>query len=222
MGRHDGAMDDAALNRLVHAVIVDLPQPFLEWPGGWPDQIEAALIDAVLSIRAKYGQPHNGVRGAVAQYRGAQEGPLNSLQRLAGYEDAELQALLGIKQETSGRSKASAIIEAARALGAQGVEQAADLDVSKHKKAYVSVHGLGPVTWEYFTMLMGKPGVKADRWIIRWVSDAVGRSDDQLSSAETRALLVEAHEQLKVSMGDATPSLTQLDHAIWSHARRRT
>lgn len=215
-----GIMDPEAVDRLLHAINNELPRPFIEWPGGWPHEIEAALIDAVLSIRARYGQSHNGVRGSIGRYRKEHQDPLDSLGRLATYEEEDLQAVLGVKQRTSGRSKAGAIIEAAQALKDLGVEQASQVDPVLHKGAYVSVHGLGWVTWEYFTMLLGKPGVKADTWIVRWVSHALGRTDDHVSSHEARELLHEAHNQMEATGKFETPSLTQLDHAIWSHARR--
>jgi hypothetical protein len=37
------------------------------------------------------------------------------------------------------------------------------------------LRGLGPVTWDYFLMLLGTPGVKADTWIVRFAADALGR-----------------------------------------------
>lgn len=213
-------MDQQAVDRLLHAINNELPQPFIEWPGGWPNEIEAALIDAVLSIRAQYGQRHNGVRGAIGRYRKKHQSPLDSLSRLATYEDEGLQTVLGVRQRTSGRSKTGTIIEAAQALKDLGVEQASQVDPVLHKGAYVSVHGLGWVTWEYFTMLLGKPGVKADTWIVRWVSHALGRTADHVSSHEARELLHETHSRTETTAGEDTPSLTQLDHAIWSHARR--
>ena len=51
-----------------------LPGDWPEWPGGWPGKVEAALIDAVLSIRATYGQSHNGVRGAIQRWQAARDG----------------------------------------------------------------------------------------------------------------------------------------------------
>ncbi len=60
-------------------------------------------------------------------------------------------------------------------------------------------------------MLVGRPGVKADTWITRFVGDAVGRPVD---SATAGRLVRQAAERLDVSP-------THLDHAIWSHARRR-
>ncbi|MBW8172942.1 hypothetical protein K0651_07765 [Ornithinimicrobium sp. Arc0846-15] len=212
-------MDKESVDLLVAAIDNELPQPLKEYPGGWPDEIEAALIDAVLTIRAKYGQPHNGVRGAVARYRDhVGVWSLDSLSRLADYDQEELAGLLGA-QRTSGRSKSSAIIEAAQNLRTAGVETASDLtqNNAQYMKHYVRVHGLGKVTWEYFTMLVGKPGVKADRWIVRWVAATLGRK--RVSSEEARELIVAAQEQMHQDSPETAPALTQLDHAIWDHVR---
>ena len=207
-------MSDFDISTLVQFVQSELPRDsWKPWPGGWPDQVEVALIDAVLSIAAQYGTPENGVRGAVSRYREAvgTDRP-NDLTRLAAYDPAELQVILN-DQKVSGRTKASVIVEAAQNLLAAGVKSAADVDPHDpaQKRAYIDVHGLGPVTWEYFGMLLGKPGVKADRWILRFVNRGLGRD---LTSAEARSLLHTVADRL-----DAAP--TELDHAIWAHERQR-
>lgn len=208
------------VDALRKAIEEKLPQPWSEWPGGYPDEIEIALLDAVLSIRASYGRRHNGVRGTTARYReSVGGGQLDDLTRLAGYDAESLATILQNDQQTSGRSKASAAIEAASNLVTAGVKHAADLDPDAHKRAYTSVHGLGKVTWEYFTMLLGKPGVKADTWVTRWVSEQVGRS---LTSDEAGALVREAAGRLDDAPGAASPLLTRLDHQIWLTARGRS
>lgn len=158
---------------LVAAVEKELPEERAVWPGGWPDQIEAALIDAVRSIRAEYGRAHNGVRGAVGQWR---------THRGTDRPD-DLTVLAATDPESMGQ-----------------------------KLAYTDVVGLGDVTWEYFLMLLGKPGVKADVWIVRFVSKAVGRTT---SSPETRDLV-------KAAAAELGTDPTALDHAIWSHQRGRS
>lgn len=93
-----------------------------------------------------------------------------------------------------------------------GLIHAADLNVEcpDQKKAYSSVRGFGPVTWEYFTMLLGQPGVKADTWIRRYVSPTNG---PKVSYPYARDLVKAAAESLGVTA-------TELDHAIWDFARR--
>lgn len=205
-------MTDDEVQTLVAVVRKELPDDWAAWPGGWPDQIEAALIDAVLSIRAQYGQEHNGVRGAVRQWRdhrGTQRP--DDLTVLAATDPVVLAGIVGKQKLSGGASKAEAIVEAARNLSNLGVRHAADVDPDStgHKLAYTDVTGLGEFTWDYFLMLLGKPGVKADRWIVRFVSRALGRTT---SSDDTRDLVKAAAVELGV---DATA----LDHAIWSHHR---
>ena len=214
-------MSRVEVERLKKAITDTLPEPWAEWPGGWPDEVEAALIDAVLSIRANYGSSSStGVRGAVRRYRDeVGGGPLNDLARLAAYSPAQLESVLKNQQKTSGVSKAQAITEAANALIAAGVTKAEHVSPEDHRSAYTRVQGLGKVTWEYFTMLLGHPGIKADTWITRWVSDAVG-ADRQLTSAHANELLKQAATELGIDAGGAErPNLTQLDHAIWKVAR---
>ncbi len=198
---------------IVDAVSRRLPPQWAQWGGGWPDQIEAALIDAVLSIRNRYGKkPTSGVRGAVQRYQNDRSGEtLDDLDALAAYDTAQLQAILTNRQKTGGVPKSAAIITAASALTAAGVHTARDLDPDSlvHRRAYCNVHGLGPVTWTYFTMLLGQPGVKADTWIVRFVTDALS-SPHPVPSKQAEALVTAAAEQLEVSP-------TALDHAIWRH-----
>ncbi|MFJ2509347.1 hypothetical protein [Arthrobacter citreus] len=200
------------VEQLVDFINAELPrETWTPWPGGWPNQIEAALIDAVLSIGARYGSDANGVRGAVRRYRSAvgSERP-DDLSRLANQDPEILQGILN-DQRISGRTKASAIVEAAGNLLQIGVKTAADLNPQDpvQKRAYVSVHGLGWVTWEYLGMLLGKPGIKADRWVVRFVMRALGR---EVSATDAKSLLVDAAGALS-----ATP--TALDHAVWSYER---
>ncbi|MGY2001687.1 hypothetical protein [Blastococcus sp. SYSU DS1024] len=181
--------------------------------------MEAALIDAVLSIRATYGRAADerrqasGIPRRITLYRAGNDGVLDDLERLAKADPVALATLLDNQQLTAQRTKASAMVEAARNLVAIGVRHAEQVDAEDpaQARAWASVTGLGPVTWKYFAMLLGAPGVKADTWIIRFVSAAVGRMVD----AKTAEQLVKAAAVcLEVSP-------TELDHAIWAHARRK-
>lgn len=40
-------MSRAEVERLKTAISDTLPTPWAGWPGGWPKEVEAALIDAV-------------------------------------------------------------------------------------------------------------------------------------------------------------------------------
>lgn len=196
------------LDLVLAGIAKKLPAEWPQWGGGWPNEIEAALLDAVLSIRSRYGKkPTTGVRGAVGRYRAHRGAPLDDLAALATIEPAELQTVLRNRQKTGRVTKAEAIVTAAAALSAVGVVHAADLDPQSelHRSTYCSVRGLGPVTWRYFTMLLGTPGVKADTWIVRFVGDALSR---QVSPAEAEELIGAAADELAVDR-------TALDHAIW-------
>ncbi|WP_458116560.1 hypothetical protein [Arthrobacter sp. D2-10] len=208
------AVKDNDLQRLLDQLTAELPrEEWKSWAGGRKGQIEAALTDAVLSIQANYGSEENGVRAAVRRYSDhVGESKPDDLARLSKVAEPDLQIVLN-NQRISGRTKASAIAEAAHNLVHVGVRHADQLDPkdSIHKRAYTSVHGLGHVTWEYFGMLLGKPGVKADTWIQRFVGRALGR---KTGAEETRRVVIAASEKLKVNP-------IELDHAIWAYERRR-
>lgn len=195
-------------------ITAELPADWATWPGGWPGQIEAALLDAVLSIRARYGQEHTGVRGAVERWRSHRGKNLDDLGALAGGDPDALQSVLKNEQTLPGGvRKVEAIHRAAAALMAAGVRHAAELDVQdpEHRAAYLGVPGLGPVTWNYLGMLLGVDGIKADTWILRFMRRALGRP---CTPTEADALLRAAAAQLGVKA-------TMLDYAIWNHKRRR-
>lgn len=203
-------MDD--VDKVV-AAAEQIPKPWKQYPGGYQDQVEAALIDAVFSIRSKYGSENTGVRAVVGRYRDAIGDPKpDQLDRLASMTPEDLTRVLQNAQTVSGRPKAEALQEAARNLVEAGVKRAADLDPSIHRAAYTRVHGLGKVTWEYFCMLLGHQGVKADTWVTRWVAQAL--EVESVDAARAGNLVRAAAQQLGVGT-------TELDHAIWAHARSR-
>lgn len=115
-------------------------------------------------------------------------------------------------QTTGGVSKAAAIVQAAHRLADAGVLMAGDLDPSsaEHRRAWCGTRGLGPVTWNYLTMLLGHADVKADIWVVRYVGAALGRS---VTADEARELVSGVAQQLHRSP-------THLDHAIWLFARQ--
>lgn len=181
---------------------------------GWPGQIELALIDSVMSIRAKYGTETTGVLGRVLAYRRTIGGrSADSLPTLAQVDPHELAALLGA-QRSSGRLKAEICLDVAERLVNAGVLRAADInpDSEAQRRAWTGTFGLGWVTWEYFTMLLGHPGVKADTMIRSFVSDSLGVAD--ASPTRAHAAVTGAANLLGVEARD-------LDHAIWRHQSGR-
>lgn len=204
-----------AIEQLRRRVEDDLPRPLTSWPGGWPGEIEVALIDAVFSIQANY----TGVRNVVARWRDHRgAGHLDDLGMLARFEGDpdQLVAVLGNRQMVPGRSatKAEAVVKAAVRLRGVGVLHAAQFNGRDpvQRGAYIGVTGLGDVTWMYLGMLLGHPGVKADTMIRRFV--AASQSAVDIGAEQARLLVQAVASELQIDP-------TTLDHAIWSHQRRR-
>ncbi len=189
-----------------------LPSPWPEWPGGRPDAIEAALLDAVFDIRARYGGAKTGVRAVIHRWHDHRSAPLDDLQALAAVPPDQLAQILKNDQKVNGRRKALLVLEAAQALLNAGVRTSQDAlaNPAQAMAAYTSVRGLGQVTATYMLMLLGVPGVKADTWITRFVSRAVGRA---VTAAEAEGLLHQV-----ASVPGSNP--TDMDYAIWAHLRR--
>ena len=186
------------------------------WPGGWPGEIEAALIDAVFSIRARYGTGENGVRGVVKRWRDERGDVLDDLRALANPTGHSLADVADNRSTTGGQLKAIAVQQAAAQLVAADIRTSADLasreSRDKAKRAYTSVRGLGWVTYSYFLMLLGMPDVKSDVHIRRYVATAIGVGDVSAERARSLLLGVSLH-----SFKDAT----HLDHAIWKLQQSR-
>jgi hypothetical protein len=183
---------------------------FYDAPGGWPGNIELSLIDAVLSIQAKYGRSADtGVRGAIKRYKN-ESGRDNwdDFSVLAGMDPDRLQHVL-TKQKIGGVLKAEAIVNAAARFVDLGVLHEADVDrnSSQQRTAYCGTKGLGRVTWDYFLMLAGNDGVKPDTLVTRFIAAAIGRKPDP--NTVTR-LVTEAAGRLGMKV-------SALDHSIWRH-----
>ncbi|TDT79344.1 hypothetical protein DFO47_105140 [Arthrobacter sp. AG258] len=204
------------LDRLLLA-IAKIPTPWKEWPGGYPTRLDLALIDAVMSIRFRYGRERSdgswtGVRGAVLRYQKYSEHVAHDekMRYLASQDPVALEKVLNRQKVHAGKTKTSAIVEAAHRFVDIGVTEPEDLrpDNAEHRRQYIGVSGLGPITWEYLTMLLHSDGVKADTWITRFVQQALQRS---VSTEEAGALVKVAAQELEVTE-------KSLDHAIWSYA----
>ncbi len=206
---------EAEVAKVVARIRADVPpDSWTPWPGGYPGEIEAAVIDSVFSVRARYGSPTTGVRAVVGRWREHRGGKLNDLRELARFADKGegLAEILGNRQKISGGLKALAAARAAKALVDISVVTAADVTGdAAEEAAWCSVSGLSYVTWSYVVMLLGGDGVKADTMIRRFVDRAIERTS---TAPEARDLVLAAAAKLKVKP-------TDLDHAIWSFQRRR-
>jgi hypothetical protein len=200
---------------LVEKIKRDIPEgSWPEWPGGYPGEVEAAVLDSVFSVRASYGTATTGVRAVVARWREHRGGHIDDLTELASTGVDEVSAILSNAQKLpGGQPKAEAATAAAAALVRAGARHAADInDRDELRRAWCSIKGLSDVTWAYVLMLLGLEGVKADTMVRRFVSDAVGHP---ATGEAARSLVTEAAEVLGVGV-------TRLDHAIWSWQRTRS
>ena len=201
---------------LLLVAIATIPTPWKKWPGGYK-RMDSALVDAVMSIRFRYGRERQdgswtGARGAVLRYEKHSKHVTASerMHYLAGQDPVALEKILNRQKVHAGKTKAFAIVEAAKRFEAIGVTEPAHLrpNDADHRTQYTGVSGLGPVTWEYFTMLLSHDGVKADTWITEFVGRAIHR---RVRSEFAGALVKEAAKKLGVDE-------KELDHAIWSYA----
>ncbi len=197
------------------------------WPGGWPGDIEAALVDAVFSARAVYRSKNGkGIYANVATWRDSRDRAAWSLEGLISEIDG-----LGVDgwadhfrnhqhsptrpaSAPGGPSKAAAVREAAEALRNQGINTAADIDLGTAEvvqQVLRSIPGIGGTTASYFLMLLGAPGLKPDRMVHRFISDAAGHA-----FSNTRAENV-----IKAAAGQLNVQPHVLGHAIWRYESSR-
>ncbi len=188
---------------------------FAVYGGGWPNEISTALVDAVFSIQAQYRSdtPGKGVFNRLQAFRCEYKSAVDDLTLLVEVGEAAIEAVMG-NAKTSSRSKASAVIEAASNFLDIGVRTAEDFRAKNSgelKNAYVPVKGLGWITFEYLSMLLGQPGVKADTMICRFVNVALQQQGlDAVDGATARQLIALTHEQ--TGLGE---TLSHFDHGIW-------
>ncbi|QWC84626.1 hypothetical protein KLP28_13780 [Nocardioidaceae bacterium] len=207
------------LDRVLRALEgVDLGVPW----SPHPHAVELALLDAVFTIRTTYGSPTTGVRGWVSACAAHAGRPCDDLARLAT-SGAAMRSLAENGTVTrqrlmGGALKVDAATTAARALhDLSGSPRSAD-DVRgllpgryvEARDAFASVEGLGVETFEYFLLLLGSPGRRAEAAWTRVVSAAC---EDDVSPEHGQSLLGAAAAALAVEPA-------QLAHAVWRHGKR--
>jgi hypothetical protein len=206
-------------SRFTQAARAALPHAPSGPPQGWVGELEAGLLDAVLSVRAAYGRPETGVRAAVERYRRYHDvDHLDDLDRLASMTPSALADVLANHQRLAGQTpKASAVVAVAGRLRDLDVRHASDLraDVVEHRSAVTGIDGLGPLTWDYLLLVVGAPDRPADQRLLRFAERVLGCpvTEDALGVAVQHAA-----ERLEVSA-------TTLELALWRaegrHARGR-
>lgn len=196
--------------------------PVASWPfwfEGWPDDLEAALLDAVFSSRATYGSETTGVRRVVAawrSYRGA--GNIGDVSTFGHLRRSDMLDILDNLQRVSGNkiTKAEAVQQCSTVLVSHGVRSAGDLaaldseSFGRVRDAVLDVPGVGPATWE---VMVGSSGVDQDliaRGVRAFVSTVLGR---EVTPSECAQEIADAAVELAVEE-------PVLRHSIWRYQRR--
>lgn len=220
------ATNDDRVELLAKRCDTDLGDPDLWFrPDGYPRSLALCIIDSIASTGAHYNSVKNVLRHYI-DYRQAQGGNadtdnigtlLGTFDELGGPQ--QWAAMTNNRKPTSTTKgaplKAEAIYAAASRLNERGIDstdalRAATADeLSDTKKAWTTVPGQrSGITWNYFLMLAGIPGVKADRMVIRYVADAIGSAPESVSATDAALLVKEVAEK-------SGRNITHLDHAIW-------
>lgn len=206
------------VNALVKTIAQLDNELFHAYRGGWPNDVGAALVDAVYSIQAQYDSDHpdRGVLNRVKKLRAEHPAVTDDLSALVALGESDLKAIMG-DGRTAQRYKSECVIEAAERFLAlePPVKSSTDFTterVKELKQAYTSVRGLGHVTFDYLAMHLGVPGVKADTLLTRFVARyAYGDEKRKLSSQEVIELVKCAWE---VDQRGAE-NITHFEHALW-------
>ncbi|MGV1005460.1 MAG: hypothetical protein ACOYEV_12005 [Candidatus Nanopelagicales bacterium] len=181
----------------------------LDLPDLWTGNIELALLDAGLSNRSLFAEKTSSqVLKAIQRYRDASgRDSWDDLSVLAALPPSQFEDALSSKLTINGVLRTDALRSAAKNLLRVGVRHASDVDRTSQaqRKAYCDMMGSGPVSWFYFTLLVGEGGVKADKAIMGFIAEALGR---KASPTECVMLVTEAANRLSVPP-------TVLEHAIW-------
>lgn len=201
-------------------------------PSSWdpaPGYASSALsvIDSVWSIGVRY----QGVLNVLDRYRALRaargaDGECDTPAELVrvieelGGPEAFADAVQN-RQRTSSRRgilKAEAVLREARMLAEEGIASPDDLlgaDAAKLevvRRRWTSVPGQGSgLSLDYFLMLNGMPGVKADRMVRRFVANSLGLPNELAVSAEAAGALVRTAAH-RLGEDDRV-----LDYAIWRH-----
>ncbi|SDU81181.1 hypothetical protein SAMN04488544_0341 [Microlunatus sagamiharensis] len=217
-------MADANLTELVLRRVRDKLGDPDNWrsPTGYPDSLALCIIDSIQSLGVRYST----VELVVRRYRAARPGAADTdgpKELLSTFDDAgdvdDWARDIGTRNRTSTKPgaplKAAAIKTAASFLDEAGVSSPAQLraldpeQLAEIKTGWLRLPAQrSGISWRYFLMLAGVPGVKADRMICRFVQDATGKPKPLIAPAAAARAIEGAALRLGVSA-------TTLDHAIW-------
>lgn len=220
--------DGEAVQRRAESV---LPAPN-EWkdPSGYRGSLALCVIDSAFSLRASYASTSRVLERyrAVRQAAGADADVDNLMDLVAAIDSVGGSAMAAgpglfsnhgyapgtARAGRQGVLKAEAVHQAARQLLAADTDTIDDLRAHQvaARRAWLSVRGLGWVSWDYLQMLTGDDGVKADTMVQRFVAAALEART--VGATRAKAAVLDAAELMRV---DARI----LDHAIWLYEREQ-
>lgn len=217
----------AAQVKIVESAVRDVPvSRYVKFPGGWPDKISIALIDAVYSGQQRYlaDTPGKGVYNRVLAFKDDHEEVHDDLEALLNLHEAEIREHMGDNVVRDGLStrKSVALQKAAWnfiKLGVRHHHQVTLENKAQLKREYTDIKGLGWVTFEYFLMLLGQPGIKPDTMIKGFVNGALSAAGEpQVSECDAGQILQSVYESSDLPR---RMTLTDFDHTIWLWQRSR-
>ncbi|QSE94138.1 hypothetical protein JWS13_38840 [Rhodococcus pseudokoreensis] len=212
-------MSTAHVRALLDHIDAELPrESWPHWTEGWPQEIEAALLDAAFSARATYGTPTTGVRAVITRWRDHRAAPLDDLTALAAHADEPegLLTVLNNRQRVPGNytTKAEAVATAARSLTELGCTTSADLrDDDAQRSALVAVPGFGAATWECFAMQLGVPTTASRAVVCDFIAEAL--------DLESPATTTQAEDLVAAAAARLEVTATTVTHAVWRYQRRQ-
>jgi hypothetical protein len=230
-GSDHGRSDAGDLQRLVEACNTRL-RDRAGWttPGGYPDSLALAVLDAIWAMIARY----EITRGVVSRYvatRHQQGGNayvdgisdlLTEYERWRGVDGFidRIGTRNRVSTQRDATRKGEAVHLAALAFQKLGVETAEDFRAAQGAElgqsletAWRSLPGQrSGISWRYLRMLLGLEDVKPDRMITAFVSSALGRA----VGAD------EAIELIRAAAAELSVSERTLDHEVWEYQSGRT
>lgn len=196
-------------------------------PDGYPNSLALCILDSIWSIGVNYDRhvvpvlKRNCQMAADAGRDANRDTPCDLVTTIeqVGGSDAFADGV-GSRHRTSSRNgimKAEAVGEAAQLFCGNGILAAADLTSrgADVKPQWHRIRGQrSGVSWKYLLMLAGIDGIKPDRMIHGYITNAIGvRVTDQ----EAIDLLTNVQR----AWPEPRPTLLELDHAIWRYQSGR-
>lgn len=197
-------------------------------PDGYPSSLGLCILDSIWSIGVNYD---HHVIPVLNRYRdlaatAGRDANLDTPCDLAmtidqiGGPDSFAGAVKSRHRtsSTNGILKAEAVDQASQLFCTNNIASTEDLVArsTEVKPQWHQIRGQrSGVSWKYLLMLAGVDGIKPDRMIHGYITDAIG-------VAVTNQEAVELLASVQQAWPEPRPALLELDHAIWRYQSRRT